>query len=57
MRSVSVLVQRGPTAYFSSGYMASFSGMPSSSRRPSSSERYSVYWPLFSTLNLTPETC
>lgn len=41
--------------YFSSGYMASFSGIPSSSRMGSSSWRYSSYWPLFSTLNLIPD--
>jgi hypothetical protein len=42
------------TLYFSSGYMASLRGMPSSSRMGSSSWRYSSYWFLFSTLNLTP---
>jgi hypothetical protein len=42
--------------YFSSGYMTSFSGMPSSMRIGSSSWRYSAYWPLFSTLNLIPVT-
>ena len=40
--------------YFSSGYMASLRGMPSSSRIGSSSWRYSAYWPLFSTLALMP---
>lgn len=42
------------TLYFSSGYMVSLRGMPSSSRIGSSSWRYSWYWFLFSTLNLTP---
>ena len=42
------------TLYFSSGYMASLRGIPSSSRMGSSSWRYSSYWFLFSTLNLTP---
>lgn len=44
----------GEEPYFSSGYMVSLSGMPSSSRMGSSSWRYSSYWPLFSTLNLIP---
>lgn len=47
----------GVTLYFSSGYMASLRGMPSSSRIGSSSWRYSSYWFLFSTLNLTPVAC
>jgi len=42
-------------AYELSGYRFSLRFTPSSSRTPSSSCRYSSYWPLFSTFVLMPE--